>query len=71
MSISLAEFAKFLLTAKNHTYAAGGSDTITPLLPGSRQLEYREGDLLYRDIVSPQKFRVSLAKVHAGKFSEP
>jgi hypothetical protein len=43
--------AGFLLRAKRATYAAQGDDaTVTPLLPGSRQLEYREGDLLYRDI---------------------
>ena len=44
-------FAAFLVTAKGQTYAAQGDEaTITPLLPGSRQLEYREGPLLYRDI---------------------
>lgn len=43
--------AGFLLRAKRATYAAQGDDaTVTPLLPGSRQLEYREGDLFYRDI---------------------
>ena len=45
-------FVTFLITAKRHTYAAqGGADAaVTALLPGSRQLEYREGRLLYRDI---------------------
>jgi hypothetical protein len=43
--------AGFLLRAKRATYAAQGDDaTVTPLLPGSRQLEYHEGDLFYRDI---------------------
>ena len=43
--------ADFLLRAKRATYAAQGDDaTVTPLLPGSRQLEYREGDLFYRDV---------------------
>ena len=43
--------AGFLLRAKRAAYAAQGDDaTVAPLLPGSRQLEYREGDLLYRDI---------------------
>jgi hypothetical protein len=44
-------FAAFLVTAKGQTYATQGDDaTVTPLLPGSRQLEYRDGPLLYRDI---------------------
>jgi len=44
-------FAAFLVTAKGRTYAAQGDEaTLPPLLPGSRQLEYREGPLLYRDI---------------------
>jgi len=43
--------AGFLLRAKRATYAAQGDDaTVTPLLPGSRQLEYREGELFYRDV---------------------
>jgi Domain of unknown function (DUF5680) len=43
--------ANFLLRAKRATYAAQGDDaTVTPLLPGSRQLEYREADLFYRDV---------------------
>jgi len=43
--------AAFLLRAKRATYAAQGDDaTVTPLLPGSRQLEYREGELFYRDV---------------------
>ena len=43
--------AGFLLRAKRATYAAQGDDaTVPPLLPGWRQLEYREGDLFYRDI---------------------
>jgi hypothetical protein len=43
--------AAFLLRAKRATYAAQGDDaTTTPLIPGSRQLEYREGERLYRDV---------------------
>jgi hypothetical protein len=43
--------ATFLLRAKRATYAAQGDDaTVTPLLPGARQLEHREGDLFYRDV---------------------
>ncbi len=44
---------EFLVAAKISTYAAGGADSSTevePLIPGSRQFEFREGDLLYRDI---------------------
>ena len=41
----------FLLEAKRQTYASQGDDaSVTPLLPGSRQLEYRDGSLFYRDI---------------------
>lgn len=44
-------FITFLLNAKRHTYVVQGDDaTVTPLLPSSRQLEYRNGVLLYRDI---------------------
>lgn len=44
-------FVAFLVTAKCQTYATQGDDaTVTPLLPGSHQLEYREDPLLYRDI---------------------
>jgi len=51
LPIPYETFAVFLVKAKGQTYAAQGDDaTITPLLPGSRQLEYREGPLLYRDI---------------------
>lgn len=45
------QLAEFLVQAKRATYAAqGDSASVTPLLPGSRQLEYRLGDVLYRDI---------------------
>lgn len=41
----------FLLEAKRQTYASQGNDaSVTPMLPGSRQLEYRNGSLFYRDI---------------------
>ena len=44
-------FVDFLLEAKRATYA-GQSDeaTVTPLVPGSKQLEYGDGDYFYRDI---------------------
>lgn len=45
------ELAAFLLAAKAATYAAQGDGaSVTPLLSGSKQLEYRAGALLYRDI---------------------
>lgn len=51
MSLTRAEFTAFLMEAKRHTYAAQGDNaTVTPLIPGSRQLEYRQGNLLYRDV---------------------
>jgi Domain of unknown function (DUF5680) len=41
----------FLLAAKSATYAAQGDAASTvPLLADSKQLEYRDGQLLYRDI---------------------
>jgi len=44
-------FVDFLLRAKRATYAGQGDEaTVTPLVPGSKQLEYRDGDYLYRDI---------------------
>src|SRR5260370_42215763 len=44
-------FVDFLLEAKRTTYAGQGDEaTVTPLVPGSKQLEYRDGDYLYRDI---------------------
>lgn len=46
-----SQLAEFLVQAKRATYAAQGDDaSVTPLLPGSRQLEYQLGEVLYRDI---------------------
>jgi hypothetical protein len=48
---SREQFVDFLLEAKRATYAGQGDEaTVTPLVPGSKQLEYRDGDYLYRDI---------------------
>jgi hypothetical protein len=45
------EIKKFLLKAKNGTYASQNSNAyVAPLVPSSVQLEFREGDLIYRDI---------------------
>jgi hypothetical protein len=45
-------FVAFLVVAKQCTYAAqgGAGAAVTALLPGSRQLEYRDGQLSYRDV---------------------
>jgi hypothetical protein len=41
----------FLIQAKHHTYAGQGDvASVAPLLPGTRQLEYRDGLFFYRDI---------------------
>jgi Domain of unknown function (DUF5680) len=65
-----AALAAFLLRAKRATYAAQGDDaTVTPLLPGSRQLEYREGDLFYRDVYFGMASFAGLETVHEGNVS--
>jgi len=47
----LPELAAFLHAAKFATYATQGDQaSVTPLLPGSKQLEFRNGDFFYRDI---------------------
>jgi hypothetical protein len=44
-------FGEFLRAAKAATYAAQGDDaTVVPALAGSKQLEFRDGLFLYRDI---------------------
>lgn len=51
MSFTDDSFLHFLLQAKHHTYASQSADAaVTPLLPGSQQLEYRDGNFFYRDI---------------------
>jgi hypothetical protein len=45
------KFLDFLIKAKKATYASQGDNaSVTPLLEGSRQLEFQEGHFLYRDI---------------------
>ena len=59
--------AAFLLRAKRATYAAQGDDaTVAPLLPGSRQLDYREADLFYRDVYYGVVKFAGLETVYAG-----
>jgi hypothetical protein len=51
LSIDLEELAQFLVKAKIITYASGSDEfTVAPALADSHQLEYAEGNLLYRDI---------------------
>ncbi len=52
VSVSRESFIEFLVTAKRNTYATqgGAGAAVTPLLPGSHQLEYSDGRLLYRDV---------------------
>lgn len=48
--IASPQFIRFLTAAKRATYAGqGDAASVTPLLPGSRQLEFAEGEFLYRD----------------------
>jgi hypothetical protein len=45
------EFVAFLVRAKRATYASDGGEMIVEaILPGSHQLDYREGPFVYRDI---------------------
>jgi hypothetical protein len=67
LSISPTEFMAFLVNAKRQTYAAQGDDaTVPPLLPGSRQLEYQEGVLCYRDIYFGGAYFVGQETVYEG-----
>jgi hypothetical protein len=52
MPVNAAQLAPFLVEAKRRTYAAQGDEAGVdpPLVPGSRQLEYRDLEWLYRDI---------------------
>jgi hypothetical protein len=65
--IARPAFMTFLVNAKRQTYAAQGDDaTVTPLVPGSRQLEYQEGALLYRDIYFGGAYFVGQETVYEG-----
>ena len=60
-------FAQFLRSAKAATYAAQGDDaSVTPVLPDSRQLEYRDGTFLYRDIYVGEKIVFDLVPIRGG-----
>ena len=66
--ISPARLSQFLVNAKRKTYAGLDDDAtvLAPLLPGSKQLEYRDGDLSYRDIYFGMRFFVGQETVQAG-----
>jgi hypothetical protein len=67
LSISPTAFMSFLVNAKRQTYAAQGDNATTiPLVPGSRQLEYHEGVLLYRDIYFGGGYFVGQETVYEG-----
>lgn len=54
-----AELSRFLTAAKKSTYASQGDEaSVTPVLPGSKQLEYRDGPFLYRDVYFGVRFFV-------------
>jgi hypothetical protein len=53
------DFSNFLIHAKRATYASGGGNSVTsvpPLVPGTHQLDYREGAYFYRDIYAGGHF---------------
>lgn len=57
----------FLVDAKRKTYASGGEESNTiviPSLPGSHQLEYCSGSFLYRDIYFGGAYFVGLETVY-------
>jgi hypothetical protein len=50
-SFNIDSLEVFLIKAKKNTYASQGDNaSVEPLLPGTKQLEYQEGDFFYRDI---------------------
>ena len=52
-------FAKFIRTAKLTTYAAqGDAASVPPLLSGTKQLEFADGEFLYRDIYTGMQYFV-------------
>ena len=62
------EFISFLVTAKRRTYAAEGDDAIvSPLLPGSHQLEFAQTPWLYRDVYFGGDYFVGQETVYQKK----
>lgn len=59
MSFNHELLTKFLVEAKRNTYASQSDDaSVQPILNGSKQLEYRNGDYFYRDIYFGSAFFV-------------
>ena len=63
------EFLQFLIEAKKRGYAGLDDEaTVQPLIPGSKQLEWRSAEFLYRDIyVGMARFAGQEMVFHAGK----
>lgn len=60
--------AQFLVAAKRATYASRGDNaSVTPLLSGSRQLEFQLGSVLYRDIYFGFTFFVGQETVYENE----
>jgi hypothetical protein len=68
MQTSLPRLSEFLVEAKRKTYAGLDDDATiaAPLLPGSKQLQHRDGDLSYRDIYFGMRFFVGQETVQTG-----
>lgn len=64
-----SELVEFLLEAKRWTYAAQGDDaSVEPALSGSKQLEHRRGEYVYRDIYfGIRRFVGQETVCHAGR----
>ena len=68
-SASTARLSAFLVEAKRRTYAGLDDDATVAaqIFPGSKQLEYRERDLSYRDIYFGMTWFVGQEVVQAGE----
>jgi len=69
VSASAARLSAFLVEAKRRTYAGLDDDATVAaqIFPGSKQLEYREGDLSYRDIYFGMNYFVGQEVVQMGE----
>jgi hypothetical protein len=67
--LAIARLAAFLVDAKRRTYAGLDDDATvaTPIVPGSKQLEYSDGELSYRDIYFGMAFFVGQEVVAANQ----
>jgi len=64
-----ARLSAFLVEAKRRTYAGLDDDATvsTPIIPGSKQLEYSDRDLIYRDIYFGMAYFVGQEVVTANQ----